>query len=692
MENRVTPALRVAVDIGGTFTDVVVFNDVRGALSFGKTLSTHGELVRGIETAVHEAEAAFNEIKLFLHGSTIAINTLLERTGAKTALLITEGFRDIYEIGRVNRPDAYNLYFKKHNPLVPRSMRFEVAERLRADGSIHRPLDTEQLEKVIYGLVELNTESVAIILLHSYRNAEHERQVKEAIMRVLPNAFITASHELSQEYREFERASTAAANAYIGPTVDRYLGQIEDRLKEASFAGEFYAVQSTGGLISVAHARRECVRLLESGPAAGVVGTQSVCHQLGIPDAIAFDMGGTTAKAGVIHKGEPLTSGSALIGGYDQALPIQIPTIDIVEVGTGGGSIARLAEGNALRVGPRSAGSIPGPACYARGGTEPTVTDANLILGRLDADRFLGGDMKLDFAAAERAITDRIAKPLGLSVLDAADGIIRIAATTMSYAVKGVTTERGLDTGSFLMVVYGGAGPLHASAIACELGIRQVLVPFAPGYFSAYGMLFSDLRYDYVRSCFKKLASAEFDDIESLYASMEQQGHGELENTGNAFGRIDRIRYADMRYVGQEHAVTVELDHKMFEAQDRAAIKFAFDDVHLQRYGTSAPKEAAELVSVRSTLIGRMAKPEPVVLDRRNGGSVDDARSRTTKVHFYGIGLVDTPVYTRDQLRYGDQVSGPARIEERASTTIVQPGDTMSVDQFGNLNIRIGGK
>ena len=692
MESRVAPTLRVAVDIGGTFTDAVVFDDVRGTLSFGKSLSTHGELVRGLETAVRDADAAFSEIKLFLHGSTIAINALLERTGAKTALLITEGFRDIYEIGRVNRPDAYNLYFKKHEPLVMRSMRFEVVERLRADGSIHRPLDTKQLDKVIRRLVDLNTEAVAIILLHSYRNAKHERQVKEAIKRVLPDAFVTASHELSQEYREFERASTAAANAYIGPTVDRYLGQIEERLTAANFAGDFYAVQSTGGLIPVAHARRECVRLLESGPAAGVVGTQAICHQLGIPNAIAFDMGGTTAKAGVIYKGEPLTSGSALVGGYDRALPIQIPTIDIVEVGTGGGSIARLAEGNALRVGPRSAGSIPGPACYARGGTEPTVTDANLILGRLDADRFLGGDIKLDFAAAERAIADHIAKPLGLSVLDAADGIIRIAATTMSYAVKGVTTERGLDAGSFLMVVYGGAGPLHASAIARELGIRQVLIPFAPGYFSAYGMLFSDLRYDYVRSCFKKLATAEFDDIENLYASMEQQGLGELENSNNAFSRIDRVRYADMRYVGQEHAVTVELDCKLFEVQDRAAIKSAFDEVHLQRYGTSAPKEAAELVSVRSTLIGRMTKPEPVVLAKRKRSSVDDARSRVSKVYFHGKGLIDTPVYSRDQLRCGDQVNGPARIEERASTSIVQPGDTMSVDQFGNLNIRIGGR
>jgi N-methylhydantoinase A len=366
--------------------------------------------------------------------------------------------------------------------------------------------------------------------------------------------------------------------------------------------------------------------------------------------------------------------------------------IDIFEVGTGGGSIARLAEGNALRVGPRSSGSMPGPACYGRGGTEPTVTDANLVLGRLDADHFLGGDMKLDRAAAERAIEEHVAKPLGLSLLDAADGIIRIAVTSMSYAVKGVTTERGLDAGSFVMAVYGGAGPLHASAIARELGIRKVLIPFAPGYFSAYGMLFSDLRYDYVKSCFKKLATAEFGEIEALYAAMEEQGRSELANSRNAYGRVDVVRYADMRYVGQEHAVTVELDRKLFDAQDRAAIKAAFDEVHLQRYGTSAPKEAAELVSVRATLIGRMTNPEPGQFDKRSTGTVDDARARVTKVHFHGKGLVDAPVYTRDLLLCDDRIEGPALIEERASTTVVQPGDRLTVDRFGNLNLDIGGR
>jgi N-methylhydantoinase A len=477
--------MHLAADIGGTFTDVVAFNESSGELSFGKSLSTHDRLVEGIEHATVNAGKAFSDVQLFLHGSTIAINTLLERTGATTALLITEGFRDIYEIGRINRPDAYNLFFQKHDPLVPRSLRFEVPERLRASGEIHRELDEAAVRALAHKLRAKGIEAVAIVLLHSYRNPAHEQRVKEIIAQELPNAFVTASHELSQEYREFERTSTVAANAYIGPRLQTYLGEIETRLEASGFGGNFYAVQSSGGLFPVDDARRYCVRMLESGPAAGVIGTSAVCAQIGLTEAIAFDMGGTTAKAGVVIDRRPLMTSSALVGGYERALPIQIPTIDIFEVGTGGGSIAFVAEGNAIRVGPRSAGSMPGPACYDRGGNEPTVTDANLVLGRLDPDHFLGGTMPLNIAAAERAIQERLAKPLGLDVIEAAEGIVRIAMTSMSYAVKGVTTERGLDAGAFTMVVYGGAGPLHASGIARELGIKRVVIPFAPGHFSA---------------------------------------------------------------------------------------------------------------------------------------------------------------------------------------------------------------
>ncbi|ODU75018.1 MAG: hypothetical protein ABT00_15975 [Bordetella sp. SCN 68-11] len=478
---------RLAADIGGTFTDVAYFDAGTGNLSLGKSLSTPDHLVEGIASGVVQADTRFEDAEIFLHGSTVAINALLERKGARTALLITEGFRDIYEIGRINRPDAYNLFFSKHVPLVERALRFEVAERMTADGTVHAALDEAQVHRICDDLVAHGVEAVAILLLHCYANPAHEARVKAIVQSRLPQAFVTASHELSQEYREFERCSTAVANAYVGPAVSRYIGEIEGHLDAQGFAGSFLLVQSTGGLYVPDQARQQCVRMLESGPAAGVVGTHALCARLGIANAVAFDMGGTTAKAGVILDGRILTGNLALVGGYNEGLPVQIPLVDVFEVGTGGGSIAELDHGGALRVGPRSAGAAPGPACYGRGGEAPTVTDANLVLGRLGADRFLGGQMPLDIDAARRAIDARVASPLGLEVHQAAEGILRIAATKMSYAVKGVSTERGLDAASFTLVAYGGAGPLHAAAVAREIGMRHVIIPRAPGHFCAFG-------------------------------------------------------------------------------------------------------------------------------------------------------------------------------------------------------------
>ncbi|HMH49265.1 MAG TPA: hydantoinase/oxoprolinase family protein, partial [Candidatus Acidoferrum sp.] len=493
--------MRVAVDIGGTFTDVAVFDDTTGALAVGKTLTTPERLVDGINAGVARAGTDYASASLFLHGSTIAVNTILERTGARTALVTTEGFRDVYEIGRINRPDSYNLFFQKHEPLVERALRFEVAERVLADGEVLAPLDEAAVEALAGTLTALGIEATAILFLHCYKNPAHEARAKAILEARCPDMFVSASHELSQEYREFERCSTVVANAYIGPRVRGYLGEIDAHLRGAGFRGSFMVVQSTGGLYEAEQARSACVRMLESGPAAGVIGTQALCLALGRDNAIAFDMGGTTAKAGVIHHGEALTTGAALLGGYEKALPVQIAMMDIFEVGTGGGSIARVDDG-ALRVGPQSAGAAPGPACYGLGGSEATVTDANLVLGRLHADRFLGGEMRLDVAAAEAALRANVANPLGLDVTAAADGILRIAVTAMSYAVKGVTTERGLDVGDFALVAYGGAGPLHAADVARELGMRTVIVPDAPGVFSAIGMLFADLRHDFVRTWF----------------------------------------------------------------------------------------------------------------------------------------------------------------------------------------------
>jgi N-methylhydantoinase A len=681
--------LRLAADIGGTFTDIAVFDDRSGKLRFGKALSTPQRLVEGINAGVEKAGSDYKSAGLFLHGSTIAINTILERRGAKTALLITEGFRDIYEIGRINRPDAYNLFFKKHQPLVERALRFEVKERVLADGEIDTPLDEEEIAAFGRMLAERGVEATAILFLNCYARHEHEARAKAILEKNHPQMFVSASHELSEEYREFERCSTVVANAYVGPIVRRYVGEIEDHIRGDGFSGTFLIVQSTGGLYEAEQAKNHCVHMLESGPAAGVIGTQALCRTLGLKKAIAFDMGGTTAKAGVIHNGEALTTGAALLGGYDEALPVQIAMMDIFEVGTGGGSIARVEEGG-LRVGPQSAGASPGPACYGLGGREPTVTDANLALGRLGADRFLGGEMPLDLEAARAALRERVAKPLGMGVIAAADGILRIAVTAMSYAVKGVTTERGLDAGDFALVAYGGAGPLHAVEVAREIGIRTVIIPTAPGVFSAFGMLFSDLRYDFVRTWFTPLEDAPFDRIERVYRELEDEGHAAIAAAAIKPSKIIVKRAADMRYVGQEHAVTVDLPLKVFERQDRDAIKRHFDEMHEQRYGTSAPDERAEIVSLRSTVTGVMRKPpqETVVRGRR----APDKAAFTGKRSVYLAGKYrPTPTYARAALAASNRIEGPALIEEHASTTVLLPGDALEVDVYGHLVIKVGG-
>jgi N-methylhydantoinase A len=685
------PEMRIAADIGGTFTDVAALDPASGRLLLGKSLSTPKSLVTGIEDGVARAGARFADAAIFLHGSTIAINTILERSGAQTALLTTAGFRDIYEIGRINRPDAYNLYFRKHDPLVRRSLRFEIRERVTAEGEIYVPLDEAGVHAVCDRLAALGVDSVAIMFLHSYRHPEHERRVKEIVSARLPAAFVSASHELSQEYREFERCSTVVANAYVGPRVKAYLSQIDAHLEASDFAGSFLLVQSSGGLYESAQAKEQCIRILESGPAAGVIGAQALCRATGIEDAIAFDMGGTTAKAGVICKGEALTTGLALVGGYEQALPVQMAMIDVCEVGTGGGSIAFVDEAGALRVGPQSAGAEPGPACYGRGGMRPTVTDANLVLGRLAPDRFLGGEIRLDLDAAVRAITDQIARPLGFSVVEAADGILRIAATAMSYAVKGVSTERGLDAAAFPLIAYGGAGPLHAAAIAREIGMDRVIVPRAPGHFCAFGMLFSDLRHDYVRTWPARLASVVFEDMDKVYAGLVEQGRAALANSRAGKVTPQIVHAADMRYVGQEHAVTIDLPSRVLEARDRAAIKQHFDDEHQRRYGTCAPGEAAEIVSLRITIVGLMQKPSLEAIASGGRKPVRAAQRGMRAVHFTGSTKpVETPAYLRDALRAGNRIDGPALIEEHASTTVLFPGDRAEIDAFGNIVIAIG--
>jgi len=685
-----TGHLRIAADVGGTFTDVAVFDEASGSIRLGKTLTTPDSLIAGMNHGVGKAGADFADARLFLHGTTVAINALIERKGARTALVTTKGFRDIYEIGRINRPEAYNLFFRKHRPLVERALRIEVDERMDAAGEVMRPLIDAEVEAVGRRLLDEKVDAVAILFLHSYRNPDHEIRARDILSRMMPNAFVSASHELSQEYREFERSSTVAANAYVGPRVAQYLSEAGRVLDQVKFGGKFLIVQSTGGLYDAAQASRECIRMLESGPAAGVIGTRELCTALGMPSAIAFDMGGTTAKAGVILNGVELVANQVMVGGYAEGLPIQIPMIDIEEVGTGGGSIARVAHGQSLRVGPDSAGAVPGPVCYGNGGTEPTVTDANLLLGRLAPDLFLGGEMPLDVARATASMTSHISDPLGLTVAEAADGIIRIAVTQMANVVKRVTTARGLDARDFAMVAYGGAGPLHAVLVARELQIPRVIIPNAPGHFSAYGMLVSDLRRDYVRTLFARLSEAPFDTFDDVFRDMEQRGRNDIDSAAPERLEIVVKHAMDMRYVGQEHAVTVEIDGAAFARRDIGAIKAAFDAVHAQRYGYASDDESAEIVSLRLSVIGVIAKPGQASIAPSAGHSPDAALIGVRAVEFGVLGgRLETPTYDRARLQRGHRVSGPALIQEYASTTVLPPGDALVVDAMGNLDITI---
>lgn len=682
--------MRVAVDIGGTFTDVVVFDEEGGATELAKTLSTPAELARGVLEGLTKAAVRFREVSTLIHGSTVVINSIIERKGAKTALVTTKGFRDVYEIGRINRPESFNPRFRKHRPLVPREDIFEVAERMLADGTVRTPFDEEEAREVARIIREEGFEAVAVLFLHSYRAPEHELRMCEILRQTEPKLFLSASHELSREYREYERTSTVAANAYVGPKVSQYLGDLERRLRQEKFAGHLMIMQSNGGLSDVETARRQCIQMMESGPAGGVVGTMALCDALDIDAAIAFDMGGTTAKACVIRRGEPSLSPDYFIGGYNEGLAVRVPVLDIVEVGTGGGSIAWLDEGGGLHVGPRSAGAEPGPASYGRGGSEPTVTDANVILGRLSPERFLGGEMQLDRAAAEKALTGKLAKPLAVTLERAAAGMLQVATSAMSNAVRHVTLERGLDPRDFTLVAYGGGGPLHAASVARELSIGRVIIPNAPGHFSALGMLMADLRRDYVLTLFERMDDLEMFELEDQYKKLEAEGRAALRDSGIPTDRIVFERAADMRYVGQEHAVAVRIPAHVGDESARAEIKRLFDEAHELRYSHSAPDESADIVSLRVSAIGRLDKPRFARIARGEKDPPARGRRGARKISFDGAVAVQALVYDREKLLHGNVIDGPAIIEEAASTTVVEPGDTVTVNEFGHLIIQLG--
>ena len=678
----------IGVDIGGTFTDLVGYRD--GELVLSKTLTTPANPALGVATALELSGTALAQLDEFLHGSTMAINTVLERRGSKTALLTTLGFRDVYEIGRGNRPDAFDMNFQRPEPLVPRDLRFEIKERLNAQGQVLTPLDESQLLALGAQWQSQGIEAVAVCLLHAYANPVHEQRVGQLLRAAYPDLFITLSHEILREFREYERTSTTVLNAYVGPPVQRYLQNLRAYLQAQGLRGNIQIMRSNGGSMSLARACIEPVSMMESGPVAGMIGAGYVARLLGLPQAIGFDMGGTTAKAALIQDGVPIIEEGYFIGGYASGQPMQLPVVAIVEVGAGGGSIAWRDDAGGLHVGPKSAGADPGPVCYRRGGQLPTVTDANVVLGRLNPDRFLGGDMSLDKVGARDAIATHIGLPSGLSIEEAAQGVVRIADTAMALAVRAVSVRKGVDPRDAAMIAFGGAGPVHAAALCKEIYIPTLIIPKLPGNFSALGMLLAPWRHDWVRTLIGDLAQLQSEQVQNGFDELTHAARKQLEEDELNPVSAEWVYAADLRYRGQEHSITVGLQSPLDLVNAVPQVRQAFDQLHDQRYGHAAAQERVEVASLRLTVslartgdsmeafiaepfVPEAAQPEqvrPVIFD-------DPAHPLPARILW------------RATLPPGAHVVGPAVIEESNSTTLLYPGDVMQVTEHGHLVIQI---
>jgi N-methylhydantoinase A len=677
--------MRIAVDIGGTFTDLVAVDD-QGQIYRSKSLTTPGDLSRAIQACLNAAQINVAQASFFVHGSTVTINAVLERKGARTGLITTQGFRDVYEIGRGNRPEGYNLFFKRPVPLVSRDLRFEVNERLYASGEVLRPLDETSASAAIGALRAAAVESVAICLLHSYANPAHEHQLGQLLRRQFPEAYLSLSHEILREFREYERTSTTVLNAYVGPIVNRYLTSLEKILSESGFSGTFRVMQSNGGVMSAETAKKLPVTMMESGPVAGVIAAAHLGELLDCRHIISFDMGGTTAKASLIKDFHPEVTSSYYVGGYVSGHPMMLPVVDIVEVGNGGGSIAWIDPAGGLKVGPLSAGAAPGPACYGQGEIEPTVTDANLILGRIDPAYFLGSGIRLQRERAVEAITEKIAKPLGLSLEEAALGILTIANFNMSLAVRAVSVEKGYDPRDCVLVPSGGGGALHATAIARELSVPRVIVPPMPAHFSAFGLLVADLKHDYVQTFVRELTETTGLELAGAFSELEKLATETLTEEGAGTQQILLRRFLDMRYRGQEYTLPVPLTEDLGAVTDFGEIRSRFDQLHQEHYGHSAPKEPVVMVNLRLSALGRLEDRLPQASSYREG---DQGERGRRPVVFDSGQTVMSPIFLRAGLKPGDQLVGPAVIEEVGATILLYPGDRMQVNEFRHLVIDI---
>ena len=680
--------IRLGIDVGGTFTDLMLVDDrPGGGVRVAKTPTTANQ-ADGVMDAIAAAGVDLAQVALVVHGTTTTTNAFLERKIAKVGLITTKGFRDVLELGRRTRPQPYGMV-GTFEPLIERPHRLEVAERMSAEGEVRVPLDPVEVEARARQLLEAGCEAVVIHFLHAYANPAHELLAKEAVRRVWPNRYVTAGHEVLSEYREYERGCTASVNAAVQPVLERYVDRLAARLRAEGYAHELLVVQGNGGTLGAGVVVDDAVKTVMSGPAAGVIAAAWTARHAGIADVITYDMGGTSSDVALIRGGVPAVSAELEL---DYAMPVHVPMVDVATLGAGGGSIARLDEAGLLRVGPDSAGADPGPVAYGKGGTEPTITDANLLLGRLPPGRLTAVDAPATMDDVAAAIDRAVGRRLGLHPLAAAAAILRIANDKMAGAIRMASLARGHDPRDFALFAFGGAGPLHATALARELGIPRVLVPPQPGVTNALGCLVADARHDYVTTLNRAVDAMDMGDVRAVAASMVREGEAALARETAPIASHEVRIAADMQFRGQTHLLRVDLEAAavLSGALPATAVLERFAEAYFKRFAVRLPEIGAMLVNLVVTVIGKRQGLDPVRLtaggDR--AATVDEAETGRRPVWFDGR-LRDTAIYARDRLPLDAVIRGPAIVEQLDATTVIEPGDRAVSDALGNLVIDV---
>ncbi len=678
---------RIGIDTGGTFTDVVLFDEEEQRNYITKTPSTPANPAIAVINGINKIAALIGldprKMDFLVHGTTVATNALLEYKGVQTALLLTEGFKDVLSIARQTRPKLYDWFVKRPEPLIPRRWRYEVAERTAFDGEVLKPLDEAQIRRFAQELKARSITSVAVCLLHAYANPDHEKRIEEIIAEVFPEAKVCLSSNVLRESREYERMSTTVINAYVMPIIETYLDYIKDRLKEQDIRVELNVMQSNGGIMTAETAARKSVNTILSGPAGGVIGCLAVAAQSGIDNCITVDMGGTSFDISLIYNKKISFKTESEIAGH----PVNAPMIDIHTIGAGGGSIAWIDAGGALRVGPHSAGADPGPACYGLGGQEPTVTDANLVLGRLNAAYYLGGEVQVDVDASRKAILDKVARPLNLSLEEAAQGIIQVINATMVRGIRTVSVAKGYDAREFAIISFGGAGSLHAVDLAKELDIPEVVIPPYPGVASALGLLTADFRYDYSLTFRAKIDDTNLDELNAAFEELEEMAAAQMQKEKISGQGLTFLRSADMCYSGQAYQLNVSVPSGALSRDDLNAVSESFHAQHKTLYGFWRLNQPTELIYLRLSAVAIMKKPRTPRLPLIAEGP--EAALQGRRLVFLAGEYIDTPIYLREKLKPGRPALGPAIIEQFDTTILVAHGQQWRVDEWQNLRIRL---